>query len=319
MNMLNLPKKIYFKKGSMPVALKELDEVYHCKRAFIISDANLYTQGVVAPVNDFLRGRGIRTAEFFTLSTVPTFEDVRSGLPKMLEYQPDAIVAVGGGSVMSAAKAMWLLYENPELNLEATAKKFNSTSASYSDFPEVGNKAKMVLVATNASTGAECSPFAVLADDSGKKHVLTSYKLLPEIACIDSDFTNGMSGELIKKSGLTALTQAARAYVAAGDSEYTQGFAREAVEVVLTRLEAAVKGCPAARERLTYAAALASMALSNAAETIDTEAGIYPNAKEKSDKDARFIDLAKHVGIDAGSDDKTFAEWIAACEKLAAL
>lgn len=313
MNMLNLPKKIYFKKGSMPVALKELDEVYHCKRALIISDANLYTQGVVAPVNDFLRGRGIRTAEFFTLDAVPTFENVRSCLPKMLEYQPDVIVGVGGGSVMSAAKAMWLLYENPDLDLEDVAKKFNSTSASYADFPNVGNKAMLALVATNASTGAECSPFAVLADASGKKHVITSYKLLPEIACIDSDFTNGMSGELIKKSGLNALSQAARAYVAAGDSEYTQGFAREAAEVVLTRLEDAVKGCPTARERLTYAAALASMAISNAAETLDVDAGVYPNAKEKSDKGDSITDLAKHVGFNSAAD------FIAACEKLAAL
>lgn len=319
MNMLNIPQKIYFKKGSMAVALKELDEVYNCKRAFIVSDANLYNQGVVAPVNDFLRNRGVRTAEFFTIDTVPTFENIRSGLPKMLEYQPDAIVGVGGGSVMSAAKIMWLLFENPELDLEDVAKKFNSTSASYADFPEVGKKAKLFLAATNASTGAECSPFAILADNSGKKQVIASYKLLPEIAVIDSDFMNGMTGELVKKSGLTALTQAARAYLADGDSEYTQGFAREAAEIVLTRLKDAVAGCFTARERLSYAAALASMAFSNAAETIDTNAGIYPEGSEKTAKNDRIIDLAKHVGIDSGSDDKTFADWIDACEKLASL
>ncbi len=329
MYMLNLPKKVYFKKGAMNVALKELDEVYGFKRAFIVSDANLYRLGIVNPVDAWVRGRGIRTAEFFTFDSVPSFENVRSGLPKMLEYNPDVIIAVGGGSVMSAAKAMWLLYENPDLDFNEVADKFSSLDgeydANYADFPDTGKKAKLVLIATTAGSGAECSPFSVLADDNGKLRVIASYKLLPEIAVIDSMFSENMPTELVKKSGLAALSQAVRAYVAPGGGEYTQGFAREAAESILNNLEAAVSGCVAAREKMSYAASVAGLAFSNAANTVDTEAGFYPENKEKSASDigadayALIVDLAKHAGIQGDSDDKIFADWIAACEKLHSL
>ena len=175
MNMLNLPRKVYFKKGSMGVAFREFAEVYGFKRAFIISDANLYRSGAIDSVEKLMRKKGIRTAEFFSLDEVPTFENVRSGLPKMLEYQPDIIIGIGGGSVMSAAKAMWLLYENPEMDLEAVAAKYNTLAASDNDFPATGRKAKLALMATTAATGAECSPFAVLKNDKGEKCVIANY------------------------------------------------------------------------------------------------------------------------------------------------
>lgn len=328
MNMLNLPKKVYFKKGSMCVAFKEIDEVYHAKRAFIISDANLYRLGAVAPVTDFIRGRGIMTAEFFTIDAEPTFENVRSGLPKMLEYQPDFIIGVGGGSVMNVAKAMWLLYENPDLDLNEAAKNFGTLAAEEASFPTVGNKAKLALLATTTATGAECSPFIVLKNDAGEKCVIASYKLLPEIACVDSDYSESMSPDLTKKSGQTALTQAVRAYVSEYASEYTEGIAREAVGVVFKYLEDAVKNgakAPVAYERLSYAAVLAGIALSNAAPTIDPNAVFYPTEDEKSadkigaDALARIVDLAKHAGIKADSDKKVFEAWIAACEAINSL
>lgn len=317
--MLNLPKKVYFKKGSMGVAFREFAEVYGFKRAFIISDANLYKNGALDSVEKLMRKKEIRTAEFFTLDEVPTFENVRSGLPKMLEFQPDIIIGIGGGSVMSAAKAMWLLYENPELDLEATAAKYNSLAASDNDFPAVGKKAKLALMATTAATGAECSPFAVLADDKGKKCVIASYSLVPEMAVIDSVFSETVSAELAKNGGLTALSLAVRAYTVPGASEYTQGFAREAAESVLANLEAAVAGCPVAREKMATAAAIAGMAYGNAADTLDPDAGVYPTEAEKKDSNARIIDLAKHAGIGGASDAKVFAAWISACEKLASL
>ncbi len=319
MNMLNLPKKVYFEKGSMGVAFREFAEVYGFKRAFIISDANLYKNGALDSVEKLMRKKEIRTAEFFTLDEVPTFENVRSGLPKMLEFQPDIIIGIGGGSVMSAAKAMWLLYENPELDLEAVAAKYNTLAASDNDFPAVGKKAKLALMATTAATGAECSPFAVLADDKGNKCVIASYSLVPEMAVIDSVFSETVSAELAKNGGLTALSLAVRAYTAPGASEYTQGFAREAAESVLANLEAAVAGCPVAREKMATAAAIAGMAYGNAADTLDPDAGVYPTEAEKKDSNARIIDLAKHVGIDGASDAKVFAAWISACEKLASL
>ena len=319
MNMLNLPKKVYFKKGSMGVAFREFAEVYGFKRAFIISDANLYKNGALDSVEKPMRKKEIRTAEFFTLDEVPTFENVRSGLPKMLEFQPDIIIGIGGGSVMSAAKAMWLLYENPELDLEAVAAKYNTLAASDNDFPAVGKKAKLALMATTAATGAECSPFAVLADDKGNKCVIASYSLVPEMAVIDSVFSETVSAELAKNGGLTALSLAVRAYTAPGASEYTQGFAREAAESILANLEAAVAGCAVAREKMATAAAIAGMAYGNAADTLDPDAGVYPTEAEKKDSNARIIDLAKHAGIGGASDAKVFAAWISACEKLASL
>ena len=309
--MLNLPKKVYFKKGSMGVAFREFAEVYGFKRAFIISDANLYKNGALDSVEKLMRKKEIRTAEFFTLDEVPTFENVRSGLPKMLEFQPDIIIGIGGG--------MWLLYENPELDLEAVAAKYNTLAASDNDFPAVGKKAKLALMATTAATGAECSPFAVLADDKGNKCVIASYSLVPEMAVIDSVFSETVSAELAKNGGLTALSLAVRAYTAPGASEYTQGFAREAAESILANLEAAVAGCPAAREKMASAAAIAGLAYANAADTIDPALGVYPTEAEKKDSNAQIIDLAKHVGIDGASDAKVFAAWISACEKLASL
>ena len=138
-------------------------------------------------------------------------------------------------------------------------------------------------------------------------------------------FSENMPAELVKKSGLTALSQAVRAYVAPGGGEYTQGFAREAAESILNNLEAAVSGCSAAREKMSYAACVAGMAFSNAVNTVDTEAGFYPESKEKSASDigtdafALIVDLAKHAGFQGDSDDKIFADWIAACEKLHSL
>lgn len=304
--MLNLPKKVYFKRGSMNVALKELDEVYGFKRALIVSDANLYKNGIVAPVNDWILGRGIRTAEFFTIDEVPSFENVRSALPKMTEYQPDVIVAVGGGTVMSVAKAMWVLYENPEIDLADVAAKFDKITASYADFPQVGNKAKLVLCGTTVATGAQNSPFAVLADDNGQKRVIASFKLLPEISVTDAMLMDSMPAELVKKCGIAMLSQAIRAYDAPGCNEYTQGFLRETVESIVANLEAAAAGCPAALEKLANASAIGAMAIGNAVETIDVEAEGIPAASEALD------DLAKHIGMDSAAD------LAAAYEKLAA-
>ena len=171
MNMLNLPKKVYFKDGSMNVALRELSEVYHLKRAFLVSDPGLYRSGIVMSIDCWLRDRGIRTAEFFSIGSTPSFADVRSALPKLLEFEPDVIVGIGGGAAMSAAKAMWALYEEPSLDL--------AEAVEHPDRIRTGAKAKL-LVATSFSSGAQNSPFAVLKDDAGNTCVMNSSQLLLE-------------------------------------------------------------------------------------------------------------------------------------------
>ena len=139
MNMLNLPKKVYFKDGSMNVALRELSEVYHLKWAFLVSDPGLYRSGIVMSIDCWLRDRGIRTAEFFSIGSTPSFADVRSALPKLLEFEPDVIVGIGGGAAMSAAKAMWALYEEPSLDL--------AEAVEHPDRIRTGAKAKLLLEA----------------------------------------------------------------------------------------------------------------------------------------------------------------------------
>ena len=328
MNWLNVPKKIYFKRGSMAVAFKELSDVYGAKRAFIITHADLYKKGAIAPVVDLLMKRGIQIAEFFTAANVPTFENARSGLPKMLEFQPDVIIGIGRGSIMSLAKVMWLLYENPELDLDDVAKKFSSTTAGYAAFPATGKKAMLTLIATTAGSGAECSPFAVINDDKGKKRVIASYRLLPEIAVIDCEFTMDVPADLTKSSGMLVLTQAVRALTAPTTTEYVRGFAKDAIRNVFTNLPLAVESGaanPIARENMANASVLAGMAIANAVDTLEDQFTFYPTAEEKDIKKvdaaalAAIVDVAKSIGITGTDDKKVFAEWIAACEKLAAL
>lgn len=300
MNMLNLPKKVYFKPGSMNVALRELSEVYHLKRAFLVSDPVLYRSGAVRDIDDWLRKRGIRTAEFFSTGAPPSFAHIRSALPKLLEFEPDVIVGVGGGSAMSAAKAMWALYENPDLDLSAAAEQ-----------PErirTGEKAKLTLVATSFAGGAQNSPFAVLQDDAGALRVLRSFQLLPEISVTDARFTETLSPAQVKSCGLAALSLSVRAFADPGCNEYTEHLLREAAGLILNHLPGGEAGRPDALEHLHNAAALVGAACGNVLETLDPAAPLWP---AETDADgARIAVLARDLGFpDAGA-------LRAACEAL---
>ncbi len=322
MNWLKLPKKVYFKRGCMPVAVREISEVYGLKKAFIITDANLFKDGHVRPVEEWLRKGGLQIAEFFYGDGEPDVTVAESGLPKMLEFEPDAIVAVGGGSVMNLAKAMWVLYEHPDTDLVELSEKFNKTTTA--GFPVMGEKAKLFLISTTAGTGAECSPFALIKDTSGKKRVIASFDLLPEIAVIDSDFSQNAPRELVKEAGLTVLAQAVRAHIDPHTTDYVLGFARDAVKDVFKYLPFALadEPCMKARENMANAAALAGMALSNAAETIDPEAGLFPSEAEKSlsgDALAKLADLSRHIGCGDGDDKQAAQALIDAAVKLQSL
>ncbi len=187
---LNLPKKIYFKTGSAPVALRELSDIYHCNRALLITDPKLYLAGVAAPVVDQLRHQGIRVAEYFTIGETVSYEDLRGALPKLNEFQPDVILGVGGENALSAAKALLALYVDSELDLTAAADDSHLIPAC--------DKAKLVLIAADCTSGAQTSPFAVLKDDEGEIRVLKSIYLLPELSITDADFTQWLTAEGIK-------------------------------------------------------------------------------------------------------------------------
>ena len=301
MKMLNLPKKVYFKAGSMNVALRELSEVYHLKRALLVSDPELYRAGIPADVDKWLNRQGLRTAEYFTIGSPPSFADIRGALPKLLEFQPDVIVGIGGEAAMSAARAMWVLYEQPELEL--------AEAVEHPERIRTGDRAKLVLVATCFGSGAQNSPYAVLKDDAGKLRVLNSFRLLPEISVTDAHLARCLSPAQIRACGLKTLSQTIRALAAPDGCEYTHGLLLEAAQLILKNLQSAEAGCPAALEHLHNAAALAGAAYGNVPFVPDPEASPFPTDAEKAACEG-FSPLARELGFPDA------AALLAACEAL---
>lgn len=301
---LNLPKKVYFKAGCTPVALRELGEIYHCSRALLVTDPQLYRAGVTAPIIDQLRRQGIRAAEFFTIGKRVSVSDLRSALPKLNEFQPDVIVGVGGDNAMSAAKALLALYGDPDLDLAAAA-------ADPARIPACA-KAKLVLIATNFSSGSQNSPFAILKGEEGQAIVLKSIHLLPEISVTDADFTAGLTAEQVRTCGLKSLSHAVRAYLDPDCTELTAGMLTEAVAAVLKYTERAMNGSPSAREKLHNAAALAGASYGNVVDAITPDLPYFPTGEEitVSDNDVRCAELAERLGF-AGCRD-----FFSACQSV---
>ena len=301
---LNLPKKVYFKAGCTPVALRELGEIYHCSRALLVTDPQLYRAGVTAPIIDRLRRQGIRAAEFFTIGKRVSVSDLRSALPKLNEFQPDVIVGVGGDNAMSAAKALLALYGDPDLDLAAAA-------ADPARIPACA-KAKLVLIATNFSSGSQNSPFAILKGEEGQAIVLKSIHLLPEISVTDADFTAGLTAEQVRTCGLKSLSHAARAYLDPDCTEFTAGMLAEAIAAVLKYTGRAMNGSPSAREKLHNAAALAGASYGNVVDAITPDLPYFPTGEEiaVSDNDVRCAELAECLGF-AGCRD-----FFSACQSV---
>lgn len=279
-HMLNLPRKVYFRAGSLGVALRELSEIYGCHRAYIVTDVNLYRSGAVSPVADFLRDHGLRTAEFFSLDGKATVEAVEQAVAGANLFEPDVILGIGGGTAMTAAKAVWMRYENPALSLADAAKEPEKIVSS--------GKSKLVLVATDFATGAQNTPFAVL-DDDGKSLVIKSFALRAEISVTDADFTKSLTGEQVEAGAKALAERAIRAFTDERCDEYAQGLLSEAVSAVLTYKDYAVKGCPTAREKLHNAASVAGAALGNVLDAGDL-------SKPLPTKGERLEALAKRVG-----------------------
>lgn len=301
---LNLPKKVYFKSGCTLVALRELGEIYHCSRALLVTDPQLYRAGVTAPIIDQLRRQGIRAAEFFTIGKRVSVSDLRSALPKLNEFQPDVIVGVGGDNAMSAAKALLALYGDPDLDLAAAA-------ADPARIPACA-KAKLVLIATNFSSGSQNSPFAILKGEEGQAIVLKSIHLLPEISVTDADFTAGLTAEQVRTCGLKSLSHAARAYLDPDCTEFTAGMLTEAIAAVLKYTGRAMNGSPSAREKLHNAAALAGASYGNVVDAITPDLPYFPTGEEiaVSDNDVRCAELAECLGF-AGCRD-----FFSACQSV---
>ncbi len=269
-NMLwfRAPQKVYIKGGCLPVALDELRTVRDAKRAFIVTDTFLYQNGYTKPITDKLDGMGIAHTTFFNVQPDPTLANANEGAAQMRAFEPDTIIALGGGSAMDAAKIMWVLYEHPEADFMDMAMRFIDIRKRVYTFPKMGEKAYFIAIPTSAGTGSEVTPFAVITDEkSGVKYPLADYELLPNMAIIDTDFHMSAPKGLTAASGIDAVTHAVEAYAAMLATDYTDGLALGALKNIFKYLPRAYE-CgqtdKEAREKMANAATMAGMAFANA-------------------------------------------------------
>ncbi len=269
-NMLwfRTPPKIYFKKGCLPVALEELKSVMHRKKAFIVTDSFLYKNGCTDCVSSKLDELGIIHTTFFEVEPDPTLASAQKGAEAMTAFEPDCIIAIGGGSAMDAAKIMWVLYEHPDADFSDMAMRFIDIRKRIFPFPEMGRKACFVAVPTTSGTGSEVTPFAVITnEEDGVKYPLADYELMPDMAIIDVDLMMNQPKSLTAASGVDALTHALEAYVSVMATDYTDGLALTAIKNIFRYLPSAYENGaddPIAREKMADASTIAGIAFANA-------------------------------------------------------
>ena len=354
-NMLwfRAPEKVYFKKGSLPVALAELKRY---KKAFIVTDTFLYQNGYTKPVKEQLDAMGIIHNTFHSVEPDPTLACAKAGAAQMATFQPDVIIAVGGGSAMDAAKIMWVLYEHPEVDFQDMAMRFVDIRKRVYEFPKMGEKAYFVAIPTTAGTGSEVTPFAVITDEqTGVKYPLADYELMPDMAIVDADMMMSAPKGLTAASGIDAVTHALEAYASMMATGYTDGLALRALKLIFENLPAAYEHGstdPRARENMATAACMAGMAFANAflgvchsmahklgafhhlphgvANALMIEEVLRFNAAEVPAKMgtfsqydhphtlARYAEVADYLGIHGGTDEEKLEGLIAMINDLMA-
>ena len=354
-NMLwfRAPEKVYIKKGCLPVALAELKDVLGKKRVFIVTDQFLYKNGYTKCVTDKLDELGIVHTTFFDVAPDPTLACAEEGVKQMRAFEPDCIIAVGGGSAMDAAKIMWVLYEHPEADFMDMAMRFMDIRKRVYTFPKMGEKAYFIAVPTSAGTGSEVTPFAVITDDKGIKYPLADYQLLPNMAIVDADMQMTAPKGLTSASGIDAMTHALEAYASVMATDYTDGLALKAIETIFEYLPLCYEdgnNQPFAREKMANAATLAGMAFANAflgiSHSLAHKLGAYHhiphgianalvitdvmrfNAAEAPTKMGtfsqydhpktlrRYAEIAEYLGIEGADDNEKLEGLIAKLEDL---
>ncbi len=353
---LRVPEKVYFKRGCAPVALMELKDEYHAKKAFIVTDANLLNLGICQPVIDQLSEMGIASTIFSDIEVDPKIQDAMKGLPTMDSFQPDIIIAVGGGSAIDTAKIMWVLYEHPEYREHwlDLATVFIDIRKRVIKFPKMGQKARLVCIPTTAGTGSEVTPFTIISDaETGMKWPLADYEILPTMAIVDADYMMNMPPSVTRASGYDVLTHAVEAYVSVMASDYTNGFALTAIKNVFKYLPRAYKNGaadPEARIKMADASCLAGIAFANAFlginHSLAHKLGGYHhlphgsanavlfteickfNAQRQPAKMGifsqykypqafeRYVEIAEYCGMKGKNDQETFDNFIKASEEL---
>ena len=268
-NMLwmRTPEKVYFKKGCTPVALDELGTIMGKKRAFIVTDSFLYKNGYTKNIEDKLDQMGIVHTCFYEVAPDPSLASAKAGAAAMRAFEPDCIIALGGGSAMDAGKIMWVIYENPDANFEDMSMDFMDIRKRIYEFPKMGKKAYFVAIPTSSGTGSEVTPFAIITDqDTGVKWPLADYELMPDMAIVDTDNMMSQPRGLTCASGIDVMTHAIEAYVSIMASDYTDSLALKAIKLVFDYLPRAYKNGNdvEARDHMANASCMAGMAFANA-------------------------------------------------------
>ena len=356
-NMLwfRAPEKVYFKRGSLRLALEELGEKeYGKKRAFVVTDEYLYNSGMVKEVTKVLDAMNVTHMEFFDVTPDPTLACARAGAELMKKFKPDVIVALGGGSPMDAAKIMWVLYEHPEVDFQDLAMRFMDIRKRVYSFPRMGDKAMFVAVPTTAGTGSEVTPFAVITDErTGMKYPLADYELMPDVAVIDAELMMNIPKGLTSCAGIDSLSHALEAVASVMASDFTNGIAKEAIRLIFEYLPDAYTlgaAAPLAREKMAHAASMAGMAFANAflgvchsmahklgsywhlphgmANSLLLEEVIRFNSADAPRKmgtfpqyaypecKRRYADVARYIGCKGGTDDELVEELIGKMKEL---
>ncbi|MBC5659373.1 bifunctional acetaldehyde-CoA/alcohol dehydrogenase [Anaerosacchariphilus sp. NSJ-68] len=355
-NMLwfRTPQKVYFKKGCLPVALDELKNYYHKKKAFIVTDGFLYSNGHTKPITDKLDEMGVTYSCFYEVAPDPTLQCARRGVEQIRAFQPDVIIALGGGSAMDAGKIMWLMYEHPERRFEDLAMDFMDIRKRVYVFPKMGEKAMFVAIPTSSGTGSEVTPFAIITDaDTGTKWPIADYELLPNMAIIDTDYMMTQPRGLTSASGIDALTHALEAYVSIMATDFTDGLALKAAKNIFDYLPRCYEdgpNDPVAREHMANASTMAGMAFANAflgvchsmahklgayhhlphgvanalliehvmrynADPAPVKMGTFSQYPYPHAKE-RYCEVARFVGITGKDDDEVFENFIGAIAAL---
>jgi acetaldehyde dehydrogenase/alcohol dehydrogenase len=269
-NMLwfRAPEKVYIKRGCLPVALEELKYVLDKKKVFIVTDTFLFENGYTKVITDKLNELGIAHSTFSNVEPDPTLACTIEGTRAMNEFKPDAIIAIGGGSAMDAAKIMWVMYEHPDVDFQDLAMRFMDIRKRVYTFPKMGEKAYFIAVPTSSGTGSEVTPFAVITDEkTGTKYPLADYELLPKMAIVDSELMMNAPKGLTSASGIDAVTHDLEALASMMATDYTDGLAIQSLKMIFEYLPRAYEqgaNDPEAREKMANAATLAGMAFANA-------------------------------------------------------
>lgn len=266
-NMLwhKLPSSIYFRRGSLPIALEELSDK---RRALIVTDKYLFNNGYCDETIKILKAQGLETDVFYDVEADPTLAIVNQGAKMAQSFQPDVIIALGGGSPMDAAKIIWVMYEHPDVDFADLALRFMDIRKRIYKFPKLGKKATMVAIPTTSGTGSEVTPFAVVTDEkTGMKYPIADYELTPNMAIVDPNLVMDMPKSLTAFGGIDAVTHALEAYVSVMANEYSDGQALQALDLLFKHLPDAYElgaKAPVAREKVHNGATIAGIAFANA-------------------------------------------------------